>query len=304
LNTTAIGNGVVATISATVASTATGTSAVQLTNLSEAISNGSAGSIAGVAGALTIANSAASTISVTPASATLSANQSVQFTATTTNMSNTGVTWSLSPVVGSMSSGTYTAPASIPSAQTVTVTATSAADSTKSASATITLTPAASSSISIWPSTATPSIPFYASSPLEIGVKFRSDVAGTITGIRFYKGQENTGVHTGSLWSVAGELLATGAFANETPSGWQTLTFATPVTIAANTTYVASYHSNTGLAIDLNYFQLHGVDNPPLHALQSGVDGPNGVFAYGPGGVFPNNAFAGHNYWVDVVMRR
>jgi hypothetical protein len=83
-------------------------------------------------------------VSVSPTTASLSSNQTQQFTATVTNTSNTAVTWSLSPTVGSISStGLYTAPASIGSQQTVTVTATSAADSTKSASAIITLTPPA-----------------------------------------------------------------------------------------------------------------------------------------------------------------
>lgn len=242
-------------------------------------------------------------VAITPVTATLSAGQTAQFSAAVTGSSNTAVTWSLNPAIGSVNAGLYTAPASMTSTQTVMLTATSAADTTKSVVATITLTPSAPSpSISIWPSTATPAIPFYADNPVELGVKFRSDVAGTITGIRFYKGAGNTGVHTGSLWSAAGALLATGTFTNETAAGWQQLTFATSVTIASNTTYIASYHSNAGLAVDVGYFQLRGADNPPLHALQSGVDGANGVFVYGAGGTFPNNASNGHNYWVDVTF--
>ena len=34
-------------------------------------------------------------------------------------------------------------------------------------------------------------------SSVELGVKFRSDVGGSITGIRFYKGTANTGTHVG-----------------------------------------------------------------------------------------------------------
>ena len=36
---------------------------------------------------------------------------------------------------------------------------------------------------------------------VELGVKFRADQDGFVTGIRFYKGTGNTGTHTGSLWS-------------------------------------------------------------------------------------------------------
>ena len=46
----------------------------------------------------------------------------------------------------------------------------------------------------------------------EVGVKFSSELAGTITGIRFYKSAANTGTHVGSLWSAAGELLASATF--------------------------------------------------------------------------------------------
>jgi len=140
--------------------------------------------------------------------------------------------------------------------------------------------------------------------PVELGVKFRSDVSGLVTGIRFYKGVLNTGSHTGSLWSSTGTLLATGTFTNETSSGWQTLTFSSPVQISANTTYVASYHSSNGtFAVDFNYFSTHGADNTLLHALKDGVDGPNGVVLFGPGGQFPATAANANNFWVDVVFQ-
>jgi hypothetical protein len=84
----------------------------------------------------------APTISLTPGSVTLTPSQTQAFAATVANSSNTAVTWSLSPAVGSISTaGLYTAPASITSAQTVTVTATSRADATKSARASVSLSP-------------------------------------------------------------------------------------------------------------------------------------------------------------------
>ena len=57
-------------------------------------------------------------------------------------------------------------------------------------------------------------------------MKFRSDVDGFVTGIRFYKGSQNTGTHVGSLWTTSGQRLATATFTNETTSGWQEVTFA------------------------------------------------------------------------------
>jgi methionine-rich copper-binding protein CopC len=136
---------------------------------------------------------------------------------------------------------------------------------------------------------------------IEVGMKFESTVAGQILGIRFYKEANNTGVHTGSLWSSTGTLLATGTFTDESATGWQTLTFATPVTIQANTVYVASYHTTVGYyAADYYYFNDGGASSSPLIALQSGVDGQNGVFAEGNGGIFPTDSYESTNYWVDV----
>ncbi|MGA2010453.1 MAG: DUF4082 domain-containing protein, partial [Solirubrobacteraceae bacterium] len=39
------------------------------------------------------------------------------------------------------------------------------------------------------------------SSAVDLGVKFTASVAGSVTGIRFYKAVTNTGTHIGSLWS-------------------------------------------------------------------------------------------------------
>jgi len=67
--------------------------------------------------------------------------------------------------------------------------------------------------------------------------------------------------------------------------------------------YVASYHTNVGhYSDDLNYFANTGVDNAPLHALQNGLSGFNGVFAYTSTSVFPSNGYNSSNYWVDVVF--
>lgn len=60
---------------------------------------------------------------------------------------------------------------------------------------------------------------------VELGVKVRASTDGYITGVRFFKGPQNTGTHTGSLWRTDGTRLATATFTNETSSGWQQVTF-------------------------------------------------------------------------------
>jgi len=159
------------------------------------------------------------------------------------------------------------------------------------------------SNCTIWPSATVPGvIDGGPDSAVELGVKFRADVSGTITGIRFYKAGTNTGTHVGNLWSSTGTLLASATFSGETASGWQQVLFPTPVAITANTVYVASYHANAGhYSADLNYFASTGVDSPPLHALSAGVSA-NGVYAYGATSAFPSQTFNSTNYWVDVVF--
>ncbi|HWZ78841.1 MAG TPA: N,N-dimethylformamidase beta subunit family domain-containing protein, partial [Candidatus Sulfotelmatobacter sp.] len=156
----------------------------------------------------------------------------------------------------------------------------------------------------IWPNTAAPTTDDAGSnSPLELGVQFRSDSSGYITGVRFYKSAANTGTHIGNLWNGLGTLLATATFTGESASGWQQVNFSNPVAITANTAYVASYHTNVGhFSDDLNYFVASGVDNAPLHALANGGGGANGVYAFGSTSVFPANGYNSSNFWVDVVF--
>ncbi|KYC37736.1 hypothetical protein WA1_04250 [Scytonema hofmannii PCC 7110] len=158
--------------------------------------------------------------------------------------------------------------------------------------------------VSIWNNTATPSlITENDPSAVELGVKFRSSQNGFIKGIRFYKGQQNTGTHVGSLWNSNGQQLATATFTNETASGWQQVNFATPVAIAANTVYVASYHTNVGFySQDVGYFANSGTTTQPLTALRNGESGPNGVYTYSSNPAFPTSTYQSANYWVDVIF--
>jgi len=163
--------------------------------------------------------------------------------------------------------------------------------------------PAATCPCTIWAGTAVPTQPgFPEQRALELGVKFRADVSGRISGIRFFKSTMNTGAHVGSLWGSDGVLLAQAAFNNETASGWQQVNFAIPVPIAAGTIYVASYHTNAGYYAGDNGYFAAGVDAGPLHALQDGVSGGNGIYAYSTDTVFPTKTYKATNYWVDVVF--
>jgi hypothetical protein len=136
-------------------------------------------------------------------------------------------------------------------------------------------------------------------SPVELGVKFTADASGLITGLRFYKGPQNTGPHVADLWSSTGTLLATATFTNETASGWQQVNFSNPVAITAGVTYVASYHTSGDYSADSNYF-ANSLVSGDLTAAANG----NGVYAYGSQSIFPTGTYGASNYWVDVVYTR
>jgi hypothetical protein len=149
--------------------------------------------------------------------------------------------------------------------------------------------------VSLFAPTYVPQYPsWYDFRAVEVGVKFRSDVPGVVTGVKFYKGSDNTGTHTGSLWTVTGTRLATGTFTNETATGWQTLTFATPVRIEPGVLYVASYRAPVGrYAVTVNGF-ASTYSKVPLHVPSYG-----GQYLYGSG--FPANS-SPHNFGVDLVF--
>ena len=132
---------------------------------------------------------------------------------------------------------------------------------------------------------------------VEVGLKFYSDIAGSVTAIRFFKSPNNWGTHVGELWTITGQLLASVTFTNETGSGWQQMTLPNPIPIDAGTAYIVAYHSQG--PVSYSDF-LTSVDNPPLHAPVAALGG-NGVYKLGAVGTFPILG-AGKNYLVDLVF--
>ncbi|OAS26602.1 Mo-co oxidoreductase dimerization domain protein [Methylobacterium platani] len=169
---------------------------------------------------------------------------------------------------------------------------------TASASVALTVSPPGTGPVSLFPIGTPATTNTNDTSPVELGVKFQSSTAGTVSAIKFYKGTLDTGTHTGTLWSSSGQKLATVTFANETASGWQTATFSSPVALTAGTTYTASYHTNAGRYSTTNNGFASPVTSGPLTAPSSG----NGVYAYGATSAFPTQTFQNTNYWVDVVF--
>jgi len=132
---------------------------------------------------------------------------------------------------------------------------------------------------------------------VEVGVHFRASVAGAVVGVRFWNFATNAGTHRGSLWSTSGRRLATGLFTAEPRVGWTTLRFAKPVHIRAGTTYVASYHTNTG-----HYASEPGVFSNGATVGNHVLRATAGVYRYG-GSHFPAERWHGSSYFVDVLFR-
>jgi hypothetical protein len=175
-------------------------------------------------------------------------------------------------------------------------------DSPYSSVASVTTTGTAATADSVWGNSYVPWENYYSYGWYEVGVKFTANVAGEVTGVRFYKQTWMGGVtHVGHLWSSTGTLLATATFTNESAYGWQQVIFSSPVAILANTVYIASFSTGGGyFGITSSSFSS-GVGNGPLEAL------PNSVFSGGDGvynraGYFPDVDGNGMNFWADVAF--
>jgi hypothetical protein len=149
-------------------------------------------------------------------------------------------------------------------------------------------------------------------SSVEVGVQFTGSIDAEVTGVRFYKAAANTGTHVGDLWSASGTLLAQGTFTKETASGWQTLTFASPVVLQAGKTYAAGYYAPNGhYSITPGWFYPQPAPTPlggatdtsgPWSSIVATGSNENGVFAYGGSPSFPTSTYGAANYWVDPIL--
>ena len=310
-----------ATVSTTWQVTSASSAAAALYSLSVSATNAAATTFIGSATASYTVTTVASSpslvsIAVSPVNASITAGSAQQFKATGTFSDNSTqdltsqATWSSgTPSVATISSGglatgigqgssTVTAALTGTSATTtLTVTSTPSTPSSPSSSN----SSSSSSSYTLFATSATPALASDAGSPIELGMKFTADQAGTISAIRFYKSPACGGPHVGNLWSNTGQLLATATFTSETASGWQQVNLAAPVTIVPNTVYVVSYHTVGCYSATWGYFNV-AVDNAPLYAVVNSASNANGVYMYGNNSAFPIYSGAGANYWVDVVF--
>jgi hypothetical protein len=134
-----------------------------------------------------------------------------------------------------------------------------------------------------------------------LGLKFGSTVAGKVRGVRFYKTPANVGPHSVGLWTSSGTLLASATATNESASGWQEVLFPAPVSIAANTMYVAAYLAPKGHYASTPQGFATQITNAPLVGVANGTS-VNGLYSYRSTLSFPVSSYLASNFWVDVMF--
>jgi Domain of unknown function (DUF4082)/Secretion system C-terminal sorting domain len=154
---------------------------------------------------------------------------------------------------------------------------------------------------------------------IETGIKFYVTQPGTITGIRYFRGDGVLGTHIGHLWTSTGTQVASATFAPSGPGvgtgGWKEV--AVSVHIPANTVYVASVFSAVGDYASQLFGSFNwqtsgtpGVDfgTNPIRIPRTPNPGPptdptgNGLYIYLANpttGAFPTNVNS-NNFWIDV----
>jgi hypothetical protein len=132
----------------------------------------------------------------------------------------------------------------------------------------------------------------------EMGMKIAVSQPAQLTALRFYKSAGEGGTHIGRVWAADGSPIAQVTYTNETSTGWQQQSLATPIQLTPGQVYVVSvgindvYSVNTsGLASALTSGPLSSVD-----------DGANGVYGQAAG-LFPTEHWSESNYWIDAVVR-
>jgi len=129
------------------------------------------------------------------------------------------------------------------------------------------------------------------SAPYELGVQFTADTTGQVTQIRHWRMAGDTGAHAVHLWDTEGTLLATGTLSASSDTGWQTAAI-TPVSIVANTPYIAS------VSLDTNWPYWVYLWNSPVSSvnLHTAIDAARFSNTMGN---FPDQ-ISSNGYFVDI----
>lgn len=159
--------------------------------------------------------------------------------------------------------------------------------------------PVAEASVTILNHGVKPAIPVDTdTSGVELGVKFTSTRAGTITAIQFYRNSAQKAAYSGSIWSASGSRLATARFPAKGVAGWQSAKLNKPVRVSARQTLIASYYTPNG-----EYAATNSAFSRDTSRNGFTIPANGGVYRYGATSGFPTQSWMGSNYFVDIVFQ-
>lgn len=149
------------------------------------------------------------------------------------------------------------------------------------------------------------------SDAVNVGVKFEVRGAPFVSGVKFYKGTDNTGTHVAHLYNVTTSTeLASEEFTGETSTGWQTVSFDSNIQVRDDHSYMVwvsmpngHYAADGTFAGGSNYFGPFG------HGQYGNAEdvviipaGNSGMYSYtSDHTTVPSNATS-NNYWVSPVV--
>lgn len=171
----------------------------------------------------------AGSVFVIPSSATLAAGQGMSFQAGVTGAANAGVSWSLSPPVGTINNGHYQAPSYIAYSQTVTLTATSLSNPALTLSVPIFL-------VGSSPSASTPVVPSPTPSPSTSGGSLQlspTSISLSSQQTALFSVSATGGMSTAASWSLVPNM---GSISNGVYSAPASIPSQTMVTVIATST--------------------------------------------------------------------
>lgn len=136
--------------------------------------------------------------------------------------------------------------------------------------------------------------------PTVVATKIRTSRSGQVTALRWYKPSGTTQTSI-KLWTSGGTELASVAVSTSAPTGWNEVTLATPVSIAAGLYVVSVFNSGNSYGATPALFTGKAITSGPLTApADGGADGGNGLYDnVAASHVFPTYTYQGEGYHVD-----
>jgi hypothetical protein len=132
-------------------------------------------------------------------------------------------------------------------------------------------------------------------STYELGTRFSTVGAITVTGIRVYGGSSSVArsARKARLWSGNGTQLAVASLPDQMPPGWTTYALPDPVTLTAGSSATVSY------SVTESYTAMFGA-SMPMASADGNISVTTGALQFAAPGSYPTQAAPGVFYGVDI----